>query len=88
MGYGVTVAQIFGAKGLTAKILKARELACGFGTGQRPMGYLVLLHNSCKIETRQGQISSCSPEGVTRHQPLVASIIANGDKPTVLSVNA
>ena len=32
MGYGVTLAEIFGAKGLTAKILKAWELARGFGT--------------------------------------------------------
>jgi len=29
MGYGVTVAKIFDAKGLTAKILKAQELARG-----------------------------------------------------------
>jgi hypothetical protein len=35
MGYSLTLAKIFDAKGLIAKILKARELARVFGEANR-----------------------------------------------------
>jgi hypothetical protein len=62
----VTIAKIFDFKGLTSKILKAQELARAFGAGQRSMGYLVLINNSCKIEGCQ---DNCARQITVESQP-------------------